>query len=97
MYNKEHCEKSLKLFGEEGKDYHTWLDSYKKLGWKHRFVFHHKEGVEIGVILFGEQARKHLEQHIKDDWELDFIPSLSSVKKDLLSYHSYSSERGLTR
>jgi len=81
MYCEEHCEKSLTLFGEDGKEYHEWIDSYKVLGWKHRFVFHHKEGVEVGVQIFGEEARKHLEQHIKDDWNLPFVPQVIDLRE----------------
>ena len=81
MRNSEHCEKSLELFGEEGKEYHSWIDCYTFLGYKHRFVLHHKEGVEIGVQIFGEDARKHLEQHLKDDWGTTKIPSIKELRK----------------
>ena len=81
MYYIEHCKNSITRFGENGSQYHKRLDSYKLHGWKHRFILHHKEGVEIGVQIFGEQARKHLEQHIKDDWNSNIIPSIKKVRK----------------
>lgn len=80
--HEDHCEKSKGLFGEEGKEYHKWLDQYATEGYRHRQVLHNKEGVEVGVQLFGEKARKHLEQHIKDDYETDKIPTI----KDLRGY-----------
>jgi hypothetical protein len=44
-------------------------------------VLHHKEGVEVGVQLFGEVARKHLEQHIRDDLQVEKIPSVEEVRQ----------------
>jgi len=79
-YFDEHCKKSLDLFGEEGREYHAWLDQYAKYGYHHRKVLHHKEGVEVGVQLFGEDARKHLEQHIRDDRGEDKIPSVHQLR-----------------
>ena len=77
---KEHCERSLELFGEDGSEYHKWLDQYSKLGYWHRRILHNKEGVEVGVQLFGEAARKHLEQHIKDDFCTDEVPKIEDLK-----------------
>lgn len=79
---KVHCEKSQELFGESGWQYHQWIDHYSKGGYRHRQVLHNKEGVEVGVQLFGEKARKHLEQHIRDDYLKDKIPTI----KDLRGY-----------
>ena len=77
---KHHCEHSLKLFNEDGKKYHIWLDQYAKFGYRHRQVLHHKEGIEVAVQLFGEKARKHLEQHIRDDYETDKIPTIRELR-----------------
>jgi hypothetical protein len=76
----EHCKKSLELFGEEGKEYHAWIDQYAVDGYRHRQVLHNKEGVEVGVQLFGEKARRHLERHIKDDYEKESIPSIETLR-----------------
>ena len=83
----EHCERSTELFGEPGGEYHKWLDQYANgpSAHEHRKVLHHKEGVEIGVMLFGDRARKHLEQHLMDDLGLEFagdIPHLIDYKPD---------------
>ena len=78
----EHCQISLDKFGFDGEEFHRWLDQYAMEGYRHRQVLHNKEGVEVGVQLFGEKARQHLEQHIKDDYQTDKIPSI----KDLRGY-----------
>lgn len=82
MKLKEHCRISKESFGEEGREFHIWIDQYAKDGYRHRQVLHNKEGVEVGVQFFGEKARKHLEQHIRDDYDKDEIPSI----KDLRGY-----------
>ena len=77
---EEHCKTSKKKFGEEGVEYHKWIDQYATEGYRHRQVLHNKEGVEVGVQLFGEKARKHLEQHIRDDYEKEKIPSIYDLR-----------------
>jgi len=79
---KKHCEISLERFDEDGAEFHKWIDQYATEGYRHRQVLHNKEGVEVGVQLFGEKARRHLEQHIKDDYQKDKVPSI----KDLRGY-----------
>jgi len=90
MKTNEHCKKSLELFNEEGKEYHKWIDSYaEKFGWSHRKILHNKEGIEVGVMIFGEIARKHLQQHVKDDYKFkdyEDIPSIAEIKNDPESY-----------
>ena len=77
-----HCETSKEKFGEDGGEYHRWIDQYAAAGYRHRQVLHNKEGVEVAVQLFGEIARKHLEQHIRDDIGLDKIPTILQLRKD---------------
>lgn len=79
--HKIHCKKSKELFGETGIKYHKWIDQYtKKYGYYHRDIFHNKEGIEIGVQVFGECCRKHLEQHIKDDRMVEQIPTIQELR-----------------
>ena len=78
---KEHCSISNEKFGETGEGYHHWIDQYSTFGYRHRQVLHNKEGVEVGVQLFGEKARRHLEQHIKDDYKTDKIPTIKELRK----------------
>ena len=77
-----HCQKSKILFGEDGVDFHKWIDKYKMTGYRHRQVLHHKEGIEVGVQLFGEGCRRHLEQHIKDDYNNDKIPTIKQLRQN---------------
>ena len=79
---EEHCEISIDKFKENGQEYHKWIDRYAEFGYRHRQVLHNKEGVEIGVQLFGEKARRHLEQHIKDDYQLDKIPTIKMLRNN---------------
>lgn len=68
MMFEEHCKKSEELFGETGSEYHKWIDQHAKShGYPHRHILHTLKGIELGVKEFGEVARKHLEQHIRDD------------------------------
>jgi len=76
----EHCRISRENFGEDGEEYHRWIDQYSILGYRHRQVLHHKEGVEVGVQFFGEKARKHLEHHIRDDYKKDKIPTIRELR-----------------
>ncbi len=81
MWFIEHCQISQRMFDEEGEEYHKWIDQYAAIhGYTHRRVLHNKEGVEIGVQLFGEKARRHLEQHIKDDYGRVIIPSIQDLR-----------------
>lgn len=83
MKLEEHKKVSKILFGEGGEVYHKWIDTYASLfGYYHRDIFHHKEGIEIGVQIFGECCRKHLEQHIKDDRMTDTIPTIQELRDE---------------
>jgi hypothetical protein len=91
---EEHCAHSQELFDEDGAEYHKWIDQYAKYGYHHRQVLHNQEGIEIGVQLFGEKARKHLELHVRDDYGKDEIPSIAHLrgvpaKTDGLKEHKY--------
>ena len=77
---KWHCDKSEELFSEKGEEYHCWIDHHAVDGYRHRQVLHNKEGVEVGVQLFGEKSRNHLEQHIRDDYKKNKIPSIKELR-----------------
>ena len=83
MKFEEHCRKSKELFGGDGAEFHKWIDQYaKKFGYYHRDILHTREGVEIGVQIFGEIARRHLEQHIKDDLVVEKIPTIQELREE---------------
>jgi hypothetical protein len=74
MHIKEHEEHCLKVLGSPFTEIHEWMDQYYKIidNVAHRVVLHHQYGIELGVSLFGESAKKALELHVEDDFE--FIP-----------------------
>jgi len=78
---KVHCNKSKELFGEEFAEVHKWLDQYAEYGFHHRQILHNKEGIEIGVQIFGELARRHLQQHIMDDWGLEKPSDIPTIRQ----------------
>lgn len=82
MEFERHCKKSMEMFGESGSEYHKWIDNYARYGYHHRQILHNKEGVEIGVQIFGEIARRHLEQHIKDDFKVDKVPTIRQLRNE---------------
>ncbi len=55
----QHAQISAKTYGGNWLDYtevHNFLDSSKATcaHFKHRFLLHHSEGIELGVRIFGE-------------------------------------------
>lgn len=57
----QHAQISAKTYGGEWTDYieiHSFLDSSKAAcaHFKHRFLLHHAEGIELGVKFFGERT-----------------------------------------
>jgi len=74
MHIAEHEQRCLNILGGQYTEIHTWLDQYynDEISVAHRVALHHRPGIELGVTLFGESARKALELHVEDDFE--FIP-----------------------
>jgi hypothetical protein len=71
MDEKWHSERSLRFFGETYSEVHAFLDRYfREFGPSHRQLLHHKKGIELVVEIFGEDSRKHAEQHIIDDLKM---------------------------
>ena len=65
-----HCLRSMKMFGETFSEVHYWLDQHWNLNPKdhsHREILHNEKGIELGVLKFGEEARKHIYLHLDDD------------------------------
>ena len=55
----QHAQISRKTYGGGWQDYievHSFLDSSKAAcaHFKHRFLLHHREGIELGARIFGE-------------------------------------------
>ena len=71
---KEHCEESIKLFGEPFEAVHLWLDEFAgrpPYGMKHRRLRHHQAGVEEVRRRWGDQAAAAARQHIISDLKME--------------------------
>ena len=93
----QHAQISAKTYGGVWTDYielHNFLDSSKAAcaHFKHRFLLHHAEGIELAVRLFGEQiknsegqivsTRRILTDHLIED--VGSIVSIEDWARDLM-------------
>jgi hypothetical protein len=93
----QHAQISQKIYGGKWQDYvevHNFLDSSKVAcsHFKHRFLLHHAEGIELGVQIFGEtitnsenktiETRRLLTDHLIED--VGRIISVEDWARDLL-------------
>ena len=93
----QHAQISRKTYGGSWQDYieiHNFLDSSKATcaHFKHRFLLHHREGIELGVRIFGEtltnsdnrqiETRRLLTEHLIED--LGSIASVEDWARELL-------------
>lgn len=67
---KEHEQRCLEVLGKPWPEVHKWLDQFffHTPTLAHRIVLHHQLGIELGVKQFGEESRKALELHLRDDF-----------------------------
>lgn len=55
----DHCQESIRLFGDSYEEVHRWLDEFQgteRYRMRHRRVRHHQAGIREAVKLFGEQT-----------------------------------------
>lgn len=93
----QHARISLKTYGGSWTDYievHNFLDSSKAAcaHFKHRFLLHHAEGIELGVKIFGEtvvngenkfvETRRLLTDHLIED--LGSVVTVDDWARDLM-------------
>ena len=93
----QHAQISQKTYGGCWRDYieiHSFLDSSKAAcaHFKHRFLLHHREGIELGVKIFGEiitnsenreiETRRLLTDHLVED--VGRIVTVEDWAQDLL-------------
>jgi len=80
---EDHCEESIRLFGQPYAEVHRWLDAFAggpEYGFRHRKKRHHDAGIREAITLFGEAAgpvaRQHIITDLKDEgWtEADHFP-----------------------
>lgn len=66
----EHCQESVRLFGNPYEHIHLWLDEFAgtaEYGYRHRRKRHHAEGMCRAVALFGPEAEEVARRHIISD------------------------------
>jgi len=65
---EEHCRDCLASLGSEFREVNIWLDEFAPtMGFHHRVMRHHIDGVEEVRRLWGDKAAKAAEIHIKKD------------------------------
>jgi len=68
MNIQEHCNECNKLMGKDYREVHAWLDEFfMTKGPFHRKIRHHIEGIEEVRKIWGDDAAKAAELHIKSD------------------------------
>jgi hypothetical protein len=74
MNQDQHEKICTEAFGQPFPEIHAFLDQYYAQfpGINHRRLLHHKRGVELVILEFGEEARGPAKQHIELDW--GFLP-----------------------
>lgn len=106
----QHAQVSAKTYGGCWTDYievHNFLDSSKATcaHFKHRFLLHHREGIELGVRIFGEtiqngkgraiSTKKVLTEHLIED--VGRIVSVEDWARSLLTETNDSFYKLLTK
>ena len=65
---EDHKTDTLKRLGNSYEGVHRYLDQWhEKFGGRHRFVLHHREGVEEIRVIFGDDGARAAECHIRLD------------------------------
>lgn len=86
---EEHCKETNNILGKDFKEIHEWLDEFfGKFPYfsKHRYLKHHKEGIEEVKKLFGEQASKAAEIHIRQDLDEEGYPNNKPIPRNSEDY-----------
>ena len=93
---EEHCQDCINELGEPFPQVHKWLDElFIILRHKHREVRHNSESVEEIRKMWGDEAAKAAEIHIRKDYETNRIPT----KKEAAMYRFFgppSDDKGTT-
>jgi hypothetical protein len=65
---EEHCKDCFKSLGKDFREVHEWLDEFfPTMGFHHRIMRHHKDGVEEARKKWGDEGAKAAELHIIKD------------------------------
>ena len=71
---EQHCEESVRLFGQPFEEVHRWLDEFAGRpphGMKHRKFRHHLAGIMEVRKRWGDQAAAAARQHIISDLKME--------------------------
>lgn len=89
MKLSDHCTESILLFGKPFEEVHQWLDEFAGapgIGFKHRKIRHHLQGIEEIRKLFGDTATEVGLQHIKSDLKEEGWQKTDRFPKDENDY-----------
>src|SRR5438045_5365633 len=86
---EQHCEESVRLFGQPFEEVHRWLDEFAGRpphGMKHRKFRHHLAGIEEVRQKWGSQAAEVAKDHIVADLKLDAWDESQGIPHDHTDY-----------
>jgi DNA-binding GntR family transcriptional regulator len=75
---EEHSQRCRELLGRGYPEVHQWLDEFfgqPPYGTRHRHLRHHRQGIEEVRKLWGDEAAKAAEVHIRQDLEQEGWPA----------------------
>jgi hypothetical protein len=87
----EHCNESIRLFGQPWPQVHHWLDALAgtpEYGMRHRRKRHHEAGIREMVKILGEAAAPAARQHIISDLKQEGWKEGDRFPKDEQDYRS---------
>ena len=87
---KDHCHKCTAELGEPFSEVHLWLDKFfgkEPYGTRHRYLRHHREGIEQVRKMWGDKSAIAAEIHIRQDLETECWPSDEPIPMNGEEYH----------
>jgi len=86
---EEHCRRCEEVLGEPFPDVHRWLDEFfgrPPWGSQHRFLRHHRQGVEEVRRMWGDRAAQAAELHIRQDLTEEGWPEERPIPRNSEEY-----------
>lgn len=74
---EEHCKRCIAVMGEPFEEVHRWLDEFHgqpPWGTRHRRFRHHLEGIAEVRRMWGDEAARAAETHIRQDLDAEGWP-----------------------